>query len=117
MDLLTRRRDIRKGPFMCGVKIPFHRYQICSVSQVPNRMYIARKRGDERSHEVVPHSQLPLEGPSWKVDYNIIRIVGENFVFIGTFPGIEIFLNESANISRCHLDGCVLHDLAPFSTL
>ena len=48
MDLLTRSRDIRKGPFILGVKTPFHRNQVRSVSQVPNGMYIARECGDER---------------------------------------------------------------------
>ena len=37
-------------------------------------------------------------------------IVRKDLVFIGTFPGIEILLNERANVSRCCLDGWAFHN-------
>jgi hypothetical protein len=38
---------------MHGVETPFHPDQIPHVGQVPNRMCIAGKCGDERTHKVV----------------------------------------------------------------
>jgi hypothetical protein len=45
---------------LIGIKIPFHRNQVFGVGQVPNGMYVARKSGDERNHEVVPNRSFPF---------------------------------------------------------
>jgi hypothetical protein len=52
-------------------------------------MYIAREHGNERSDEVTSYGCLPFESSRRKVDYDIIRIVGESFLFLGAFPGID----------------------------
>jgi len=80
-------------------------------------MYIARERGDERSDKVISHGYLPFECSRRKLDYDIVRIVRENFVFIGALPGIEILLNERADVfwrclGRCNLHTCLFLDAA-----
>src|SRR5216683_5816912 len=85
-------------------------------------MYIARERGNERSDEVISYGCLPFECSRRKVDYNIIRIVGENFLFIGAFPGIEILLNKCSDafwrrLGSCNLHTCSLLDAAIASSL
>jgi hypothetical protein len=109
LNLFARRLDFGKRAFMHGFKSPFHCDQILSVGQIPNGMYIAWERGDERTHKVISHGCLSFECSRRKVDYDIIRIVGENFVFIGAFPGIEIRLNKRADAFWRHLDSCNLH--------
>jgi hypothetical protein len=104
LNLLARSRDFAKTAFMHSVKSPFHRDQIFAVGQVPNGMYIARERGNERPDEVISHVCLPFECSRRKVDYYIIRIVGENLVFIRAFPGIEILLNKRADVFWRRLD-------------
>jgi hypothetical protein len=108
-NLFARCLDFGKGAFMHGFKTPFHRDQIFSVGQVPNGMYIARKRGDERAHKVVSHCCLPFECSRREVEYNVIRIVGENLVLISAFPGIEILLDKRADVFRRRLDSHSLH--------
>src|ERR1700682_2259813 len=86
-------------------------------------MYIARERGDERSDKVVTHGCLPFECSRRKLEYDIIRIVGENFVFICAFPGIDILLNKRADVfwtgalGHCHLHTCPLLDAVIASLL
>ena len=109
LNLLARCLDIRKGAPMLRVKTPFHGNQIFRVGQVPNGMYIPRKPCDERTHKVISQGGLPFECSRRKVDYDIIRIVGENSVFIGAFPGIELLLNKRADVFWRHLDSCNLH--------
>jgi hypothetical protein len=70
---------------MHGLKTPFHCDQILGVGQASNDVYIAGKRGDERAHKVVSHGCLPFEDSRLEVEYDVIRIVGENLVLIGTF--------------------------------
>jgi hypothetical protein len=72
-------------------------------------MYITRKRGDERAHKVVSHGCLPFECSRREVEYYVIRIVGENLVLIGAFPGIEILLDKRADVFRRRLDSHSLH--------
>ncbi len=60
LNLFARSRDFAKAAFMHSVKSPFRRDQIFGVGQVPNRMYIARERGNERPDEVIWHVCLPL---------------------------------------------------------
>src|SRR6266478_4247239 len=79
-------------------------------------MYIARERGDERSDKVISHGYLPFECSRRKLECDIVRIVGENFVFIGAFPGIEILLNKRADVFWRCLSRCNLHTCS-FSTL
>jgi len=104
LNLLARCLDFAKGTFVHGFKTPFHRDQILSVGQVPNGMYMARERSDKRTHKVVSHRCLPFECSRRKVEYDVIRIVRENFVFIGAFPGIEILLNKRADVFWRRLD-------------
>src|SRR4029077_18257235 len=47
--------DLGKGAFVHSVKTPFHRDQIFGVGQIPDGMYIARERGNERSDKVISH--------------------------------------------------------------
>src|ERR1700693_2120330 len=116
LNLFARRLDFGKRAFMHGFKTPFHCDQILSVGQIPNGMYIARERGDERAHKVISHGCLPFECSRRKMDYDIIGIVGENSVFIGAFPGIEILLNNARTLSGATWTAatCIL---TPFSTL
>jgi hypothetical protein len=108
-NLFARCLDFGKSAFMHSVKTPFHRDQIFSVGQVPNRMYIAGKPRDERSHKVVSHGCLSFECSRREVEYYVIRIVGENLVLIGAFPGIEILLYKGADVFRRRLDSHSLH--------
>ncbi len=108
-NLPARCLDFGKGAFMHGFKTPFHRDQILSVGQVPNGMYIARKRGDKRAHKVVSHGCLPFKCSRREVGYHVIRIVGENLVLISAFPGIEILLDKRADVFRRRLDSHSLH--------
>jgi hypothetical protein len=41
---------------------------------------------------------FPFECSRREVEYDVIRIVGENLVFIGAFPGIEVFLDKRADV-------------------
>src|SRR2546422_1721409 len=61
-------------------------------------MYVAREPGDERAHKVVSHGRLPFEYSRRKVEYDVMRIIGENFLFVGAFPGIEILLDKRADV-------------------
>ncbi len=108
LNLFARSLDVAKTACVHSVKSPFHRDQIFDVGQVPNGMHIARERDNERSHEVISHSCLPSECSRRKVDNDIFRIVAENLVFIGAFPGIEILLNKCAD-AIWRLDSCNLH--------
>src|SRR5437660_2138022 len=96
LNLFARCLDVGKGAFMHGFKIPFHRDQAFSVGQVPNGMYVAREPGDERAHKTVSYGRLPFEYSRRKVEYDVMRIIGENFLFVGAFPGIEICLDKRA---------------------
>ena len=77
---------------MHGFKTPFHSDQIFSMGQVPNGMYIAGERSDERTHKIVSHGCLPFECSRRKVEYDIIRIVGENLVLVQYMSGSSILL-------------------------
>src|SRR5579863_5309224 len=101
--------DTGKGAFMNGLETPLHGDQIISVGQVPNGMHVAREPGDERAHKIVPYGSFPLECSRRKVDYNVIRIVGENLVLVGAFPGIEILLDKYADVFWRRMDGNSLH--------
>src|SRR5437764_1461257 len=79
-------------------------------------MYIARKCSDERAHKVVSHGYFPFECSRRKVKYDVIRIVGENRVLIGAFPGIEILLDKRPDVFRRRLDSHSLH-ISSFSTV
>src|SRR2546429_8292118 len=52
-----------------------------------------------------------------KLECDVVRIVRENFVFIGALPGIEILLNKRADVfwrclGRCDLHTCLFLDAA-----
>src|SRR5207244_7643881 len=83
----------------------------------PNGRHIARERGDERSDEASSRGYLPFECSRRKLECDVVRIVRENFVFIGALPGIEILLNKRADVfwrclGRCDLHTCLFLDAA-----
>ena len=67
-------------------KAPFHGNQILTVSDVQNDIDITRKRSDKRAHKVISHFRLPFQCSCWDVQYDVVRIAGENLVLIGACP-------------------------------
>ena len=69
---------------MYSFPTPFDRDQVGRECQVANRMNVTRKPGDKRANEILAHRVLSVQDSRGQMDYNVIRVIRENPVFIRT---------------------------------
>ena len=91
-------------------KAPFHGNQILTVGYVQKDIDVARKRSDKRAHKVISHFRLPFECSCWDVQYDVVRIVGENLVLIGACPRSKKPFDEGSDVFLRGLHCYSLHD-------
>ena len=56
-------------------------------------MDIPWKRVDERAHELVSHSRFAFQQSGGKPEFYVDRVPGEDFPFVRTLLGVEVFLD------------------------
>src|SRR5580704_3107073 len=101
--------DVCKAAFMYGVKAPFHGDKVIGMRQVADRVHVAGESINKRNHKVVSNGGLSFQRSRGKLNDYVVRIIGEDLLYIGAFPGIEILLDKISYRFGYRYYRCGLH--------
>src|SRR5580692_1248277 len=107
----SRGLDIGKAAFMYGVKAPFHGDKLVGMCEVADGMHIAWESINKRNHKVVSNGGLSFQRSRGKLNDHVVRIISQDLLYIGAFPGIEILLDKSSYRFGCRYYKCGSHRL------
>src|SRR5262249_22607355 len=77
---------------------PFYGHNVFRKKHVLRDVTISRKASDKRTDKLIPKGRFAFDQQTRNLEYDVVSVVRQNPILIGSGPGFEILIDERADV-------------------